>query len=575
MRARRRITVSAVLTALTLVACFGGEGDSWRKDLPEISAPGRIESFVPSVKDQYQGFRNELERARTDPQSKREAVALAYGRLGMWYHAYDFLEQAEACYRVAERLNPAKAPWPYYLGRIYERRQDFDNVRAKLNRTLEIEPSYVTAHVILGRVELDAGNLDGAQSAFQSALDREPGLTAAVAGLGEVALARRQYAEAVRLLEEAKTKQPKATQIQQSLGLAYRGLGKMDLAKRHLSAAKAPNHERVQVSVPDPFMGVVSSLQQSSQNNFLRAQKALQAGRTEEGLESFRRAIAADPQALGPRLAFGMALFDLDRREEALQVLRDAEAVGPNDPRVHASLGEALHRSKQLEPAEAHLRKALELDPRATRTRVHLALLLEQTNRVDEALREYAQASADDTSRRGARFLRSALLVRLGRHPEAEATLEEDLGRDPQAPGIRLMLARLLAASSDAKVRDGKRALEVARPTEKRPKERETASSSSAAKKPRRERRVSVALAETMAMAYAELGRFDEAIAWQRAAVGAATESTKSGAPWTRARLTLYEGGKPCREIVVPGERLLHRIYVKTPRAGADLANAE
>ncbi|MGH7805683.1 MAG: tetratricopeptide repeat protein, partial [Candidatus Binatia bacterium] len=422
-------------------------------------------------------------------------------------------------------------------------------------------------------IELEAGNVDAAESAFQAALDREPGLVVAVAGLGEVALARRQYPEAVRLLEEARAKQPEATQIQQALGLAYRGLGKLDLAKRHLSAAKAPNHERIQISVPDPLMRVMFGLQQSSQNNYLRAQKSLKAGRTEEALDWFRRSIEADPQAVGPRLAFGMTLFDLDRREEGLKVLRDAVAVAPNDPRVHAKLGEALHRGKESQAAEEELRKALALDPHATRTRVHLALLLEQTNRVDEALREYAQASADDSSRRGARFLRSSLLLRGGRYREARETLEEDLRRDPQAPGIRLMLARLLAASPDASVRDGQRALDVARAGTVG--EKASQAGAAAAPAPSKRRRISVALAETLAMSYAEIGRFDEAVAWQRAAVTAATAGTKSGAPWTQARLTLYEAGKPCREIVVPGERLLHRLFVKAPPAdGAEVTTA-
>ncbi|MGH7805202.1 MAG: tetratricopeptide repeat protein, partial [Candidatus Binatia bacterium] len=87
---------------------------------------------------------------RADPKADRKAVALAYGRLGMWYHAYDFLEQAETSYAVAERLNPDTPPWPYYLGRIYERRRDFEKARAKLNRVLEVEPSYVPARAILG-----------------------------------------------------------------------------------------------------------------------------------------------------------------------------------------------------------------------------------------------------------------------------------------------------------------------------------------------------------------------------------------------------------------------------------------
>ena len=57
-----------------------------------------------------------------------------------------------------------------------------------------------------------------------------------------------------------------------------------------------------------------------------------------------------------------------------------------------------------------------------------------------------------------------------------------------------------------------------------------------------------VALAETMAMTLAELGRFDEAVSWQQAAIASAKQSGNS--PSARAmaeNLKLYESHKPCR----------------------------
>jgi hypothetical protein len=61
-------------------------------------------------------------------------------------------------------------------------------------------------------------------------------------------------------------------------------------------------------------------------------------------------------------------------------------------------------------------------------------------------------------------------------------------------------------------------------------------------------RQPSIALAETMAMALAEAGRYGEAIKWQREAM---TVAKSDGAldllPRMAENLTLYENAKPCR----------------------------
>jgi len=57
-----------------------------------------------------------------------------------------------------------------------------------------------------------------------------------------------------------------------------------------------------------------------------------------------------------------------------------------------------------------------------------------------------------------------------------------------------------------------------------------------------------VGTAETMAMALAELGRFDDAVQWQRNAIGMASQAGRPGvAAKLTANLQLYEARRPCR----------------------------
>jgi hypothetical protein len=89
-------------------------------------------------------------------------------------------------------------------------------------------------------------------------------------------------------------------------------------------------------------------------------------------------------------------------------------------------------------------------------------------------------------------------------------------------------MARLLAAAPDDRVRDGNAALSIVAQLLKMQK--------------------TPALGETMAMTLAELGRFQEAVTWQREALAAAKQSGRSDVSAGLAEnLKLYERRQPCR----------------------------
>ena len=89
-------------------------------------------------------------------------------------------------------------------------------------------------------------------------------------------------------------------------------------------------------------------------------------------------------------------------------------------------------------------------------------------------------------------------------------------------------MARLLAAAPDDRVRDGKAALSIVEQLVKIEK--------------------TPALGETMAMTLAELGRYPEAISWQREAIAAAKQAGRSEMTAGMAEnLKLYERRQPCR----------------------------
>ena len=116
------------------------------------------------------------------------------------------------------------------------------------------------------------------------------------------------------------------------------------------------------------------------------------------------------------------------------------------------------------------------------------------------------------------------VLVTEGRWTQARDRLAAAMERFPDTPAFPLALARVLAAAPDRRARDGRRALEVMR------------------RLPEEQQRMD--LGETLAMALAEVGRFEEAAGVQREAIAAAPEELQER---MAANLELYEAGQPCR----------------------------
>jgi hypothetical protein len=110
-------------------------------------------------------------------------------------------------------------------------------------------------------------------------------------------------------------------------------------------------------------------------------------------------------------------------------------------------------------------------------------------------------------------------LVRLRRFGEARDVLSRASATFADQPGFAHALARVLAAAPDDRIRDGRRALAIMETLLKSQRTLE--------------------LMQTMAMALAEVGRFEEAVQWQKNALAAGGKRADN--------LSRYEQRLPCR----------------------------
>jgi tetratricopeptide (TPR) repeat protein len=536
MRARSQGRGFWLAAAAVLAAC-GADSAASEPECPGASEPGGLAGMDPPVREEYQKRRQALESLLARPDAPAPETGGAAGRLGEWFQAFGYFAEAVACYAEAERLAPEEGRWPYLFGQVASRTGDFDTAREQFRRVLALRPQELPALIGLAGVELKLDRLEEAKALGLQALAVDPRSAPALSVLGRAELAKGDHEAAIRHLEEALTLQPGASSLHYPLGLAYRGHGDLELAREHMQRAGVGEQRKAVPFLDEPAMRDVARLRAlGAQALQSRGLVALRQRRFDEAIANFREAVEANPEEPTAQVELGTALLEAGRIAEGMEQLEAVVERWVNQAKAHHLLGLAFEKQRRLTEAAQHYEAALASNPGLKAAQERLGAVLLQQGRPEEALARFEAFAALDPGSAQARFLVAQTLLGLGRHAEARAALEQARGLAPERDDLRLVLARLLAAAPEPAVRDGARALELAREAFAR--------------------RPTLFGGQTLAMAHAELGQFDQALHLQGQALAVAH---RSGVPQyvelARRRLALYQARQPCREPFVAGER--------------------
>ncbi len=447
----------------------------------------------------------------------------AFGWMGRLYHAYDLMDSATACYLNAHRLAPSDFRWAYYLASAYQGTGHGNDAVDTYNKALELQPNDLPSMVHLGDVHLEQNRVDKAEKLFRKALSIDGSCAACLTGLGQVAMSGRDFTTAAEHFEAALSLIPEANRLHYLLAMAYRGAGETEKARAHL-ARSGP----VGTRAPDPLLEELTQLTQGERAHLLRGRLAFRFGHYKEASIEFKKAVDADPTSYRARVNLGTALGKLDDAAGAIEQYREALKLSPEGATANYNLGFLLARSDHYDAAIPHFETALRTQPKDHQAHFALAEAHKATGNYRKALVHYSRAARIKPDNENARLGEAGMLVRDGRYKEAITILDESLEKFPRDGRTAHTLARLLVSCPDETLRDGQRALALARRVFEVSK--------------------TVTHAETIAMTLAELGRCEEAAQWQRRAIASAErEGREDLVEWYREALLIYERGAPCK----------------------------
>jgi tetratricopeptide (TPR) repeat protein len=406
-------------------------------------------------------------------------------------------------------------PANFSLGTALAQQGKIDSAIRHLRAACATEPSYADAHYNLGLALMSKGQLDQAVEAFGQTLALAPehwlahdSLGAALWRLGKLDDALAQYAEAARI-------NPNDSNAHYSLGSLLLERGKPAEASAQFAMAT-----RLRPSFIEALTGLGRSLATE--------------GKLDEALTQFRELVRLLPNSAEAHVNVGNALMLAGRTNEATASFAAALRFDPAVAAKRAQTGKELLDAGQPTAAVSCLFTAIQLDPNNADATRNLGLALARQGRIEEALRYFEAAVRLRPDAQT--YYDLGLACVMNHHPEqAVHNYEEAIRLKPTWPEPLNDLAWLRATSAQAELRNGAEAVILA----------EKACKLAATNEAR--------FYGTLAAAYAEAGRYDDAVSTAGKAITLANSSGQKPVEMKNQELLkLYQARQPYHDDAGP-----------------------
>ena len=219
------------------------------------------------------------------------------------------------------------------------------------------------------------------------------------------------------------------------------------------------------------------------------------AGQIQEAIAAFRRAMELDPLFAGSHNSLGAALATMGQAKEAIEHYRRAIQINPEYTDAHYNQALALSSMGQSGEAIVHYQRAIQIQPAHVKAHYCLGNELFKIGHTKEAIASFQQAIQLDPLYFDARLNLGVAFMATGQTKDAISEFQRALQIDPDNPLCCNNLALIYAQDPTPQNRNGSEAVRLA----------QRAVDLTQGKEP--------TYLYTLALAYAEIGRFSDATA--------------------------------------------------------------
>jgi len=321
-----------------------------------------------------------------------------------------------------------------------------------------------------------------------------------------------------------------ARKIRHLTEMVMKGLSRKDHAQALLSLSKvlgwAGKYEESGRLV-EKALGMAPG---NPEAHYIRAVALQRSGKYANAAAHYRKAVQLKDDYAQAHSGLGSVLLALDSPAEAAACVERALQIRPDHAASHYGLGQIRQRQGKLQEAIGHYNRALEFAPELAEAHDALGRALLTLGRATQAAVHLSKAAALRPNDSGLRVMLGNARAAQGKPAAAVIQFNKAVEINPDNLGAINNLAWILATCPDDGMRDGARAVELAE----------------------RAREIThgkhYGVLDTLAAAYATVGRFDQAaVAAKKAIELARAAGQEQTAAEIGDRLRLYKAGKPYR----------------------------
>ena len=344
--------------------------------------------------------------------------------LGNLYVAEEKLDEAEAEFRQALRLDPADHDGNYNLALVLLAKKQPAEAIPYL---LRVHPQDIASRFNLTRAYLEAGRTREALRTAEELSAHEKDNVQVHFTLGVLLASQKQHRAAQAELEQANALQPNTFEILHNLGGVY-------LRNEEYSRAELVLNRALTLK-PD-----------SPETLYLLAQVDSEQHKPADALDLLARAHKLAPGNADIAFLFARVCMSENYYEDAIPLLESALETSPERADLRAALGESYFMSGKVDKAIAEFKQLIALDP-AARSYAFLGLSYRQLGRFDEARKYFEEGLKKDPRNTACLFNMGYIEEHQGHHEAAEHFFEEALRSHPDYPEALLELANLRIAA--------------------------------------------------------------------------------------------------------------------------------